>query len=338
MPSAPPVVLTIAGFDPSSGAGITADIKVIAAHECYGIACPTALTVQSTQGVRRVCGVDPKVVAETLDELASDFPIHAVHIGMLDNEHVATAVADFLVRGRLPHVVLDPILKSSSGAALLDPAGVRVLVERLIPLAELITPNLEEAVALTGMAGDAEAKAATAGSEAEGGRPSASSAASLEPSLGTPLSTSLVTSLGTSLGTMREAAARLHALGAVNVVVTGGDTGKAEKMEKAEKAIDLLSFATLRGIEQEVFKAQRQRSSSTHGTGCAFSTALACHLALGRGLPEAVLLSKAYVSAAIANGQPLGHGTGPLHHLYRMHETRRASAVISEAEHAHTRN
>ncbi len=318
MPPAPPVVLTIAGFDPSSGAGITADIKVIAAHECYGIACPTALTVQSTQGVRRVCGVDPKVVAETLDELVSDFPIHAVHIGMLDNEHVATAVADFLVRTRLPHVVLDPIFKSSSGADLLDPAGVRVLVERLIPLAELITPNLEEAVALTGMT---ETKAGTVASGSVAGTPVASSAMSVE--------------------IMREAAARLHSLGAVNVVVTGGDTERAEKTErteKAEKAIDLLSFTTVKGIEQEVFKAQRQRSNSTHGTGCAFSTALACHLALGRGLPEAVLLSKAYVSAAIANGQPLGHGTGPLHHLYRMHETRRPSAVISEDEHVHSRN
>ena len=109
-----------------------------------------------------------------------------------------------------------------------------------------------------------------------------------------------------SMATMREAARRLHSFGAANVVVTGGHL---------DKAIDLLSFTTARGIEEEVFKAQRQRSTSTHGTGCAFSTALACHLALGRGLPEAVLLSKAYVVAAIANAQPLGHGAGPLHHL-----------------------
>ena len=150
MPSAPPVVLTIAGFDPSSGAGITADIKVIAAHECYGVACATALTVQSTRGVSRVQGVDPKIIAETLAELASDFGIAAVHIGMLGNGKVAMAVADFLAHAKPPHVVLDPILKSSSGADLLDPAGTRVLIERLLPLAELVTPNLDEAVALTG--------------------------------------------------------------------------------------------------------------------------------------------------------------------------------------------
>ena len=97
----PPVVLTIAGFDPSSGAGITADIKTIAAHECYGVSCITALTVQSTQGVRRVDGVDPKIIAETLQELLSDFAIEAVHIGMLGNEQAVKVVADFLRVGIL---------------------------------------------------------------------------------------------------------------------------------------------------------------------------------------------------------------------------------------------
>ena len=96
MPSQPPVVLTIAGFDPSSGAGVTADIKTIAAHECYGVAAITALTVQSTQGVRRVQVVDPGVLAESLECLASDIGIQAVHVGMLANEDECKG------RGRLP--------------------------------------------------------------------------------------------------------------------------------------------------------------------------------------------------------------------------------------------
>ena len=99
-PSTLPVVLTIAGFDPSSGAGITADIKTIAAHECFGISCITALTVQSTRGVRRVQGVDPGIIAETLDELASDIALEAVHIGMLGNGEVVDVVADFLEKAR----------------------------------------------------------------------------------------------------------------------------------------------------------------------------------------------------------------------------------------------
>src|SRR5260370_14422766 len=128
MAATPPVVLTIAGFDPSSGAGITADIKTIAAHECYGVSCITALTIQSTQGVQRVVGVDPRLIAETLQELVSDLAVAAVHIGMLGNGQVVEWVADFLSqaspgKARLPHAVLDPILKSSSGAGLLDAAG-----------------------------------------------------------------------------------------------------------------------------------------------------------------------------------------------------------------------
>lgn len=284
MAETPPVVLTIAGFDPSSGAGITADIKTIAAHECYGLACITALTVQSTRGVRRVECIDPKIVAETLQELVSDISVDAVHIGMLGNERVLEVVADFLVEAALPHVVLDPVLKSSSGADLLDSAGTKLLVKRLLPLAEVITPNLAEAGVLTGSA-------------------------------------------VTDLDQMRAAAVRLHSLGAANVVVTGGDV-------EGEKAVDLLSFTTAQGTEQEVFKAERQRSNSTHGTGCAFAVALACHLAQSRGLPEAVLLAKVYISAAIANAYPLGHGIGPLHHLYRRSQQRRQAAVVSEAEHS----
>jgi hydroxymethylpyrimidine/phosphomethylpyrimidine kinase len=282
----PPVVLTIAGFDPSSGAGITADIKTIAAHDCYGVACITALTVQSTTGVRRVEPVDPRTITETLQELVSDLEVAAVHIGMLGSHGAVQAVAEFLEQARLAHVVLDPILKSSSGAALLDAAGIALLIEKLIPLSQVITPNLDEASALTGL----------------------------------PV---------TDIGEMRLAAAHLHSLGAVNVVVTGGHL---------EKATDLLSFTTSSGVEQETFKADRQKSSSTHGTGCAFATALACHLAHGRGLPEAVLLSKAFVGAAIANAQPLGRGVGPVDHLYRMRRPRRPSVVPAEKETATSRN
>src|SRR5580765_1236074 len=286
MPDSPTIVLTIAGFDPSSGAGVTADIKTIAAHACYGVSCITAITVQSTSGVKRVEAIDPALVTDTLEELVADLEIASVHIGMLGDGRVAKAVADFLKPAgsggaRLPNIVLDPILKSSSGADLLDAAGTRVLIERLIPLADVVTPNVDEAALITGIKKVEE------------------------------------------LDEMRAAAAKLHKMGAPAVVITGGHL---------EKAMDLLSFTTKRGVEQEVFKAGRQRSNSTHGTGCAFATAMACHLGLDRGLPEAVLLAKAYVSAAIAKGQPLGKGVGPVHHLYRMQQQRRAGTVVTEAE------
>jgi hydroxymethylpyrimidine/phosphomethylpyrimidine kinase len=282
MPEKPPVVLTIAGFDPSSGAGATADIKTIAAHGCYGVACLTAITVQSTVGVRRVQALDADLVTETLAELASDISIAAVHIGMLGDAKVAQAVSEFLAgsgKGRIPNVVLDPILKSSSGADLLDAAGTRLLIEKLIPLADVITPNVGEAAVLTGLE-------------------------------------------VTDIDQTRAAAAKLHQMGAHAVVITGGHL---------EKAIDLLSFKTRRGVEEEVFKAERQRSNCTHGTGCAFATSIACHLALDRGIAEATLLAKTYVSAAIAAGHPLGQGTDPVHHLYRMYEQRRAAGSGSKS-------
>ncbi len=281
MAEKPPVVLTIAGFDPSSGAGVTADIKTIAAHACYGVSCITAMTVQSTSGVKRVQPADPALVTDTLNELAADLEIAAIHIGMLGTGKVAQAVADFLAapKRRLPNIVLDPILKSSSGAELLDSAGTQILIERLIPLSDVVTPNTDEAAAITGMT-------------------------------------------VRELDEMKAAAAKLHELGAPTVVVTGGHL---------EKAMDLLSFTTKRGIEQEIFKAERQRSNSTHGTGCAFATAIACHLAMDRGLAEATLLAKTYVTAAISNGQPLGKGTGPVHHLYRMNQQRRAAGTGSES-------
>jgi hydroxymethylpyrimidine/phosphomethylpyrimidine kinase len=283
MAETPQVVLTIAGFDPSSGAGVTADIKTIAAHGCYGVACITAMTVQSTAGVRRVEAVDPGLITETLNELAADIPIAAVHIGMLGIAKVVRAVAEFLAqrqgKSKLPNIVLDPILRSSSGAELLDAPGTKLLIERLIPLASVLTPNVDEAAVLTGLK-------------------------------------------VTNLDEMRTAAARLHEMGSPAVVITGGHL---------DKAIDLLSFTTKHGVEQEVFKAERQRSNSTHGTGCAFATAMACHLALDRGLAEAALLAKTYVTAAIAAGHPLGRGTGPVHHLYRMNQQRRAASSGSES-------
>lgn len=279
MPQAPPVVLTIAGFDPSSGAGITADIKTIAAHGCYGVACITALTVQSTAGVKDVSAVSPDLVGETLEELAGDLDIGAVKIGMLGSSKVVRVVIDFLSRHKLPHVVLDPVLKSTSGAALVDGSGAKLIADKLLSLSEVITPNVDEASALTSL----------------------------------PV---------TNPDQMKNSAIKLHEMGAANVVVTGGHL---------EKAIDLLSFASRGGFEQQLFKAERQRSSSTHGTGCAFSTAIACHLAWGRGVPEAVLLAKAYVSAAISKAQPIGRGTGPVHHLYRLNQPqRRGTSADSE--------
>jgi hydroxymethylpyrimidine/phosphomethylpyrimidine kinase len=288
MAEPPPVVLTIAGFDPSSGAGATADLKTIAAHGCYGIACLTALTVQSSKGVRRVIPVDEQVVRETLEELASDVRISAVHIGMLGKQGIVGVVGDFLAQHEIPNVVLDPVLRSSlglranlgpgaksdvdaapePGAELLDALGAALLVEKLLPLVTVITPNLDEAAALTGL----------------------------------PV---------TNLAQMRVAVEKLHQMGAKAVVITGGHL---------DPATDLLSCSAPNRAQQQEFTSAHLRSPSTHGTGCAFATALACRLAGGTTLPEAVRLAKDYVEAAIAHAYPMGKGIGPINHLYRFQD------------------
>jgi hydroxymethylpyrimidine/phosphomethylpyrimidine kinase len=170
-------------------------------------------------------------------------------------------VADFLREARLKNVVLDPVFRSSSGAALLDEAGVALMIQRFLPLADVITPNVDEAAALTGLKVKDPAQ-------------------------------------------MKLAAARLHEMGAKSVVVTGGHLSRA---------IDLLST---KGDPVQSYRADRVDSPNTHGTGCAFSTAIACQLSLGQSLPIAVLLAKAYVLAAIKNSYSIGRGPGPVNHMY----------------------
>lgn len=183
----PPVVLSIGGYDPSSGAGITADIKTAAALGCYAVTCITALTVQSTQGVFAVRPLAPELVSQTLAALADDFDIAAVRIGMLGSAEVAAAVAGFLDSRRLPNVVLDPVIRSSSGAGLLDEAGLEFLRGAMLPLCDVVTPNIGEAAILAG---------------------------------GEPLPVG--TTWEEALPRLRRWAGQLHELGAKGVVITGG--------------------------------------------------------------------------------------------------------------------
>lgn len=258
----PAVVLTIAGFDPTSGAGITADIKAIAANDGYGVACITALTVQNTRETRAFHPVDAALLAEQLEFLLSDVQPQAVKIGMLGTSAIVRTVAQALQRHPVRWVVLDPIIRASSGARLLDDEGVEVMKRELLPLVSVMTPNLMEAELLAGM----------------------------------PVHT---------LADMERAAAGLRRLGPPCAIITGGHL---------EKPMDLLDDSG----HVLTFTAERVRTGNTHGTGCTFSAALAANLAKGKPVRDAVVLAKAYVTAALKNSYPVGTGRGPLNHLYRL--------------------
>ena len=274
---APATVLSIAGLDPSSGAGFTADLKVFAAHGLYGLTCPTALTVQSTQGVRHSRPVDATLIEETLACLASDIQIAGVKIGMLANSVNVRAVAAWLASYAGQHpglpVVLDPVLCSSSGAVLLAPDAIEILRQELLPLVTVVTPNLAEAAMLAGhnapsshrwQRSEVEAMACTVQSH-------------LSPATGTAL-------------------------------ITGGH------LEDAGRCDDYLLESGKR--EGCWIPGKRIATRSTHGTGCAFSSALLCALVEGQRLANAVASAKHYIESALAAAYPVGLGRGPMHHLF----------------------
>jgi hydroxymethylpyrimidine/phosphomethylpyrimidine kinase len=143
-------VMTIAGWDPSAGAGVAADLKTVSAFGLYGVGVVTSVTAQNTQGVQAIYDLPMEFVAQQIESLTQDIEIHAVKIGMLGTARATRIVASLINSLKLPNVVLDPVLKSSSGTALLEKKAIPVLKEELFPLAEVVTPNMAEASTLTG--------------------------------------------------------------------------------------------------------------------------------------------------------------------------------------------
>lgn len=266
-----PIALTIAGFDPSSGAGTTADLKVFAAHNIYGMACITALTVQSTLGVKRVEPVAANTIRETLDYLREDVPPSGVKIGMLATAEAVGEVARFLTEAGIDRqrVVLDPVIRSSSGRELLSIAGVDRLRTELLSLVEWITPNLDELALLI-----------------ESG----------------PIRREDIPAAAAKLQDL----ARQTGNTELHVLVTGGHLDRPD------------DFLRMPEGEEIWFSAGRVETSSTHGTGCAFSSALLCHLVKGVAPKEAVAAAKAYVTDALKAAFPVGRGKGPMHHLFGL--------------------
>ncbi len=262
------VALTIAGSDSGGGAGIQADLKTFEAHGVFGASAITSVTAQNTRGVRGVYDIPIEGIAAQINAVLDDFPVAAVKIGMLSSREIVAAVADLLRRRCVGvPVVLDPVMVATSGDRLLRGDAVAAIVEELMPLATLVTPNVAEAALLAGAPVEGE-------------------------------------------GETESVALRIRELGAAAVLVKGGDLRRDGGMPP--EAADFL----LDGGEGSWLRAPFIPVSSTHGTGCTLSSAIAANLALGYPLAEAVRRAKDYVHAAIAAAPGLGAGHGPLrHHL-----------------------
>src|SRR5262245_23250830 len=144
-------VMSIAGFDPSGGAGALADIKTFAAMGCFGTAAVTSLTFQNTMAVYGVSHQTAEALRSQIEPVIDDYEIAAVKIGMTPTRELIEAVAEIIEKNRLPNVVVDTVIRSTSGYDLIDEEAVKALIERLLPLADVITPNMAEAERLTGM-------------------------------------------------------------------------------------------------------------------------------------------------------------------------------------------
>ncbi len=258
-----PVALTIAGSDSGGGAGIQADLKTFHAFGVYGTSAITAITAQDTTGVHAVHAVPLDVVRRQVEVVAADLGPAAVKTGMLATAELVGGVAASIRELGLGNFVLDPVMVATSGDRLLDADAVSAVLELLLPLATVVTPNLDEARLLTGEAIEGEAE-------------------------------------------MVRVAERLVALGAGAALVKGGHLPGPE-------VVDVL-------VDGEGTRSWRRRkvdTTSTHGTGCTLSAAIAAGLAHGRPLRESVEDALGFAHRAIVEAPGLGRGNGPLNHFVR---------------------
>ena len=255
--------LTIAGSDSSGGAGIQADIKTMTANGVFAMSAITALTAQNTTGVTDIFETTPHFLAEQLDAVFTDIYPDAVKIGMVSSAELIGTIADKLQEDSASHIVVDPVMVATSGSKLLRDDAVDALTARLLPMAEVLTPNIPEAEILSGM--------------------SIKNAADME-----------------------KAAQTISEKYGCAVLCKGG--------HQINDADDLL----WRSGAGKWFRGRRIDNPNTHGTGCTLSSAIASNLAKGYDLDTSVERAKAYISGALAAMLDLGHGSGPMDHMFAL--------------------
>jgi len=257
------VALTIAGSDSGGGAGIQADLKTFHQFGVFGTSVVCAVTAQNTVGVRAWLALPAAIVRQQIDAVADDLPPTAVKTGMLGSRELVDTVAAAIAERGLPNYVLDPVMVATSGDRLLPADAERRIAERLLPLATLVTPNLDEARLL------------------------------VDAAVATPEE-------------MERAGHALLARGARAALVKGGHLAGAQ-------VVDVL--VTADGARR--FTRPRIATTSTHGTGCTLSAAVAAGLGHGRSLERAVADALDFVHRAIAAAPSLGAGHGPLNHFVK---------------------
>ena len=276
--------LSIAGSDPSGGAGIQADLKVFSAFGVYGGAAITALTAQNTRNVTGVHAVPPEFVQAQLEALAADLRFHAIKVGMVANAAIAAVVADWLSELALedppPAIVVDPVMVSKGGDALVEAEAVAAISDHLLPLASVITPNRHEAARLLGESDTPE-----------------------------------------SIEEMEDAARSLASLTSAAILLKGGGLGGDGVCESGGEPIgEVIVDVLVDHGEVRRLESPRIDTPHLHGSGCALSSAIAAGLARGVPFDQAIDEARSFVVRSLESGWNLcvGLGKGPPDHLHAI--------------------
>lgn len=272
------ICLTIAGVDPSGGAGIIADVKTFSAFGCYAAAAVASLTFQNTQGVFGVENQTAETVRRQIEPILNDFAVDALKTGMLPTGAVIEEVARIVKKNKLRNFVVDPVVRSTSGFDLIDDEALKSLIEKLFPLSDIITPNIPEAERIAQMKIETFKDVETAARRMQ-----------------------------------LFGAKNVLIKGGHFVEKTGGKVNIEKQRSKKDKrkAKDFL----FTGADLHIFEASYIETTATHGTGCTLAAAITANLALGKALTEAVEKAKAFVTEAIKTAPDIGKGNSPVNHL-----------------------
>lgn len=304
-----PTVLSIAGSDPSGGAGIQGDIKTIFAEGCYGMGVVTGLTVQNTLGVSDVMPVPTDFLSRQIDEILCDIRPDAIKIGMIVSTEQVDVIVGLIKRHGLENVIVDPVIAPTSGAAFASEEVMKSMIEKLFPLSTLVTPNLPEAKRICEiiecqnlqLKDDAQKQYQAQAQSKDISRIKIQYQSK-------PQSQSEIHGKAANLSAPELACFMGQSCGC-NVLIKGGHA-------EGSSATDYLWTASdenMMGCTAE-FKGDRVETTSSHGTGCALSSSIAANIAKGLTLEAAIDRGKEYVTAALKSDMHIGTGNGSIDH------------------------
>lgn len=304
-----PTVLSIAGSDPSGGAGIQGDIKTIFAEGCYGMGVVTGLTVQNTLGVSDVMPVPADFLYRQIDEILCDIRPDAIKVGMIVSAEQIDVVVKLIERHGLEKIIVDPVIASTSGVEFAGDKVLKALIEKLFPLSTLVTPNLPEAKRICEIIGCQNLKLEDDGQMKAQAKSKFQSQIKTQVQSQSQFQSQTLIHGNSANQSAPELACFIGQSCGCNVLIKGGHAEDYHATDYLWTASDENRIGCM--VE---FKGERIDATSSHGTGCALSSSIAANMAKGLTLEAAIDRGKEYVTAALKSDIHIGTGNGSINH------------------------